>query len=170
MDYAFRKAEIRDLGDIMKIYGQAQKFMSEHGNPQWPKGFPDENDIKGGIYGGILYLVIDGGNTAAVFSAVNHEGNYDEIEGDWLTRGNYLALHRVAVAEEYRGKGAAKFILLHAGEELARARGRTSLRLDTHEKNYPMQGLLKSCGFSPCGVVHIYRDDTARLAFEKILT
>jgi ribosomal protein S18 acetylase RimI-like enzyme len=104
----------------------------------------------------------------AVFAAVGYDRDYDEIDGEWLTVGNYLAVHRVAVADSFRGKGAAKFAT-SAAAEIAHSRGRTSLRFDTHEKNLPMRSLLKSQNFTECGKVKIFRDDTERIAFEKII-
>ena len=169
MDFSYRKATIEEFKEISQIYAAAQAYMAAQGNPQWAKGFPDENDIRGGIYGGILYCVITNSEIAAVFAAVNHDGNYEEIEGGWLTEGNYLAVHRVAVSEKYRGSGAAKFILNYAAEELAHTRGRTSIRIDTHEMNKPMRTLLLSQGFTECGNVYISRDYSKRIAYEKIL-
>lgn len=169
MNFSYRKAAISEAEEITKIYASAQAYMEANGNPQWEKGFPDKNDVRGGIYGGILYCVIAQDEIAAVFSAVNHDGNYDEIEGSWLTKGNYLAVHRVAVNEKYRGCGAAKFVLNCAAEELAHSRSRTSIRIDTHELNKPMRSLLVSQGFTECGNVYISRDCSRRIAYEKIL-
>lgn len=168
MQYEYKKADVSRLDDIMEIYRGAQAYMESHDNPQWPKGFPDENDVRGGIFGGILYVVICNGETAAVFSAMDYDRDYDKIDGKWLTNGNYLAVHRVAVSDKYRGKGAAKFVLC-AASELAVSRGKTSLRFDTHEKNIPMRSLLESQGCTCCGTVTIFRDDTPRVAFEKII-
>lgn len=170
MEFKYAKADISCLNEIMRIYESAQAFMERNGNPQWQKGFPDENDIRGGIYGGILYAVRAEGGTVAVFSAVNHESNYDEIDGEWLTKGNYLAVHRVAVREDFRGKGAAKYIVNVAAPEIARTRGRGSIRMDTHEKNMPMRCLLQSQGFHECGMIYLFRDNTQRIAFEKVLS
>lgn len=167
MQLSYAKAEISALDEISQIYETAQEFMEENGNPQWKRGFPDENDIRGGILGGILYAVRLDGQIAGVFSAVNHESNYDKINGRWLTEGNYLAVHRVAVAERFRGRGVAKYILNTAATEIAHARGRGSIRMDTHEKNAPMRALLLSQGFTACGTVTIFRDDTERIAFER---
>ena len=169
MNFSYRKADIAELKEITKIYASAQAFMEAQGNPQWVKGFPDENDVRGGILGGILFCVIAENEVAAVFAAVDHDGNYDEIEGSWLTKGNYLAVHRVAVSEKYRGSGAAKFVLNYAAEELARSREKTSIRIDTHEMNKPMRSLLATQGFTECGNVYISRDYSQRIAYEKIL-
>ena len=167
--FSYRKADREDLNDVLQIYSSAQAFMESNGNPQWGRGFPDKTDIFGGILGGIIYVVLKDGEIAAVFSAVNHEGNYDEIEGRWLSDGNYLAVHRVAVKDAFRGTGAAKYILKTAAPEIAASRGRISIRMDTHEKNAPMLGLLASQEFVRCGTVHLFRDDSRRVAFEKII-
>ncbi len=169
MEFEYRTAEPSDLEDIMNIYRTAQAYMESYGNPQWRRGFPDDNDVLGGIYGGIIFVVRYNGETAAVFSAVNYDRDYDVIDGKWLTDGNYLAVHRVAVSEKYRGKGAAKYILDRAAVEIAVSRGKGSLRFDTHEKNTPMRGLLLSRGFTVCGTVNLFRDDTSRIAFERII-
>lgn len=169
MEYEYRKAEEADLKDLMTIYVGAQTFMEKNGNPQWPKGFPDENDVLGGIFGGILYAVTCEGEIVGVFSAVNYDRDYDVIEGQWITGGNYLAVHRVAVSEKYRGKGVAKYIVDYAAAEIAKSRGKGSLRMDTHEKNTPMRGLLSSQGFKECGIIYLFRDGTPRRAFEKVI-
>lgn len=167
MEYTYRQSELSELNEIMKIYVGAQAFMESRGNPQWPKGFPGKNDVKGGILGGILYSVIKNGKIAAVFAAVNYDGDYDKIDGEWITYGNYLAVHRVAVSEDFRGKGAAKYIVGVAAAEEARKRGRTSIRMDTHKLNAPMRGLLTGQGFKECGEITLVRDMSKRIAFEK---
>ena len=170
MKYFYRQAKKQDLAEIMRIYESAQAFMEANGNPQWPKGFPDETDVKWGIAGGVLYAVTaENGEIAGVFSVLGYDRDYDEIDGAWFGGGKYLAVHRVATAEGYRGRGAAKFIVNVAGNEIAKARKCKSVRTDTHEKNAPMRGLLKAQGFTECGVITLMRDGTQRIAFEKIL-
>lgn len=169
MSYTYRQADISELNSIMEIYVAAQKYMQKNGNPQWPAGFPDRRDVTGGILGGILYAVERDGQIAAVFSAVNYDGDYDGIDGCWLTKGNYLAVHRVAVSEKFRGMGAAKYIVDVAAVDLAKKRGRGSIRMDTHEKNASMRGLLVGRGFTECGTIELMRDNSLRIAFERII-
>ena len=169
MEFDYALARISQFDEIMEIYSSAQKFMEDNGNPQWGKGFPDDHDIREGVFGGILYVVRSEGQIAAVFSVLNFDENYIEIDGKWLTDGNYLAVHRVAVAEKFRGTGAAKYVLEVAAPQIARSRGRASIRIDTHEKNTPMLGLLERLHFTRCGIVCLVRDGTLRIAFEKPL-
>ena len=170
MKFVYRKAKTEDLNELMRIYTVAQAFMEANGNPQWGKGFPDENDVKCGIVGGVLYVVAaSNGEIAAVFSAVGYDRDYDDIQGGWLSDGKYLAVHRVASAEKYRGQGAAKFIVNCAANEIAKVRKCKSVRMDTHEKNIPMRSLLTSQAYTECATITLIRDDSARIAFEKLL-
>ncbi len=169
MKFSYAPSRINQLEEIMKIYSSAQQFMESLGNPQWGKGFLEEHDIREGILGGVLYSVNVGKEVAAVFSLLNFDENYVEIDGKWLTEGNYLAVHRVAVAEKFRRTGAAMYVLMEAAPEIAKKRGRTSLRIDTHIKNGPMLALLEKLQFSRCGTVTLLRDGSSRVAFEKIL-
>lgn len=169
MKFSYAPSRINQLEEIMQIYSSAQQFMESLGNPQWGKGFIEEHDIREGILGGVLYSVTVDGEVAAVFSLLNFDENYVEIEGEWLTSGNYLAVHRVAVAEKYRRTGAAMYVLQEAAPQIARNRGRTSLRIDTHAKNAPMLALLEKLDFKRCGTVTLMRDGTSRIAFEKLL-
>ena len=169
MKYIYRASRLDELDEIMKIYVGAQSFMAENDNPQWPAGFPDKTDVAGGILGGILYTVLCEGEIVAVFSAMNYDNDYDGIDGKWLTGGNYLAVHRVAVSDKYRRCGVASYIVNCAAHELAVKRGRGSIRMDTHEKNAPMRGLLKKCGFEECGTILLVRDGSLRIAFEKLI-
>lgn len=169
MRFSYSPSRISQLNEITEIYSSAQQFMESLGNPQWGKGFITEHDVREGILGGVLYSVTVDGEVAAVFSVLNFDENYVEIDGKWLTGGNYLAVHRVAVAEKYRRTGAAKYVLDVAAPQIAHSRGRTSLRIDTHEKNVPMLALLEKLKFRRCGTVTLLRDSTSRIAFEKLI-
>lgn len=168
MNLEYRKAELSDLNSIMQIFSEAQSFMEKSGNPQWERGFPSEADVRGGIFGGIIYVVTADKEIAGVFSVVFYDHDYETIDGEWLSSDKYIAVHRVAVSDKYRRKGVAKFILKTA-DEIARENGAKSVRFDTHELNTPMLTLLSSNGFTRCGTICIFRDDTLRIAFEKLI-
>ena len=71
----------------------------------------------------------------------------------------------------YRGTGMSDRLIL-AAEELARAMGIASVRVDTHRRNGAMKKLLSRCGYQFRGNV-LYGvgegHDPRRQAFEKIL-
>lgn len=114
---------------------------------------------------------------ATAMIGTSGEPTYDVIyDGAWLTDSSsvyprYVTVHRVAVADGATGRGVARFLLGEA-VRIAQVCGAQSVRIDTHEGNTPMRGLLRSCGFAECGVIML--DDPLeptpeRLAFEKLV-
>jgi len=156
-----RKAEISEIDRIMRIYEYARKFMRESGNPeQWGDCHPPQEMIENDIRNGKLYVCMDGNGIAGVFYfAREDDPTYRVIEdGEWLSDKPYAVVHRIASAEGT--KGAATFCLNWAFGQAG------NIRIDTHEDNKPMRGLLKKLGFIYCGVIHI-ESGAPRLAFQK---
>ena len=107
------------------------------------------------------------GNVVA-YGAVVFDGEpaYDAIEGAWLTDGDYVVLHRMAVADGEKGRGVATEFMRRV-EAMAYGRGTGSMRVDTNFDNRYMLRMLGRLGFVYCGKVR-YRSGE-RLAFEKLL-
>lgn len=107
------------------------------------------------------------GNVVA-YGAVVFDGEpaYDAIEGAWLTDGDYVVLHRMAVADGEKGRGVATEFM-RCVEAMACGRGTGSMRVDTNFDNRYMLRMLGRLGFVYCGKVR-YRSGE-RLAFEKTL-
>lgn len=107
------------------------------------------------------------GNVVA-YGAVVFDGEpaYDAIEGAWLTDGEYVVLHRMAVADGEKGRGVATEFMRRV-EAMAHGRGTGSMRVDTNFDNRYMLRMLGRLGFVYCGKVR-YRSGE-RLAFEKPL-
>ena len=107
------------------------------------------------------------GNVVA-YGAVVFDGEpaYDAIEGAWLTDGDYVVLHRMAVADGEKGHGVATEFMRRV-EAMACGRGTGSMRVDTNFDNRYMLRMLGRLGFVYCGKVR-YRSGE-RLAFEKTL-
>ncbi len=107
------------------------------------------------------------GNVIA-YGAVVFDGEpaYDAIEGAWLTDGEYVVLHRMAVADGEKGRGVATEFMRRV-EAMAHGRGTGSMRVDTNFDNRYMLRMLGRLGFVYCGKVR-YRSGE-RLAFEKPL-
>ena len=168
MDFLLSKKE--DLHSIMKIVGDAQSFLSSLGIDQWQDGYPDENVILADISNNESYIVKDSeGNTMgiAMFST-KLEPTYTFIEGNWLTdeKAKYGVIHRMAVSTCGRGKGVAKFVF-NTCEQILKENNITSMRIDTHEDNKTMQGLLEKLEYVYCGIIYLENGDK-RLAFEKV--
>lgn len=160
-----REATMQDLPRCMEIYRVAQRFMVKAGNPnQWESGFPPEAQIAEDIAGHHLMVWTDGDDVpqGAFAYLPGPEPDYAKIyEGEWQDNGTYDVVHRFATAKQGLGIGSA---MMRWALDEAKAEG-MAVRIDTHRDNIPMQGLIRSCGFVYCGIVHIRRNGEERLAF-----
>jgi RimJ/RimL family protein N-acetyltransferase len=156
-----RKSQMTDLEDIMSIYDNARIFMANHGNAgQWGTTFPPQALIEKDIHQQKSYVCVEEGKPVGVFYFAKEEDpTYRIIEnGTWLNDRPYAVVHRIASAKDT--KGVATFCITWAYAQ------KNNLRIDTHENNIPMQGLLKKLGFTPCGRIYV-EDGSPRIAFQK---
>lgn len=160
------KPRLDDIDDIMKIIGQAKRRMKEMGLDQWQGGYPDEETIRNDKRKHQAVIVMNWFGPAAYAAIVfDKDPYYEKIDGKWLSDGEpYVVVHRLAVADEFLGLDLAKHILRFA-ERKARAKGVQWFRIDTHHDNIPMRNLVRSFGFTLCGVVEVR--DGKRMAYEK---
>jgi len=167
-----RKTETKDLESIMPIFSEARKTIALLGIDQWQNGYPSRSVIEEDVKREQSYCVLSDGKIIATFALILHgEPTYDEIfDGKWLTgdeKGQYLAIHRVAIAVASRGNGISGKIISYASE-LATSLGKRSLRIDTHEGNVVMRRMLEKNGFVHCGTIFL-KDGDKRVAYEKLL-
>lgn len=156
-----RKATEESLDEILKIYAHARKFMAENGNAtQWGNIYPPPERVQSDIAEGKCHICIEDNRILAVFYFAKEEDpTYRVIrEGSWLNEEPYSVVHRIASSGEK--KGAAAFCLDWAYKQAG------NIRIDTHENNKPMQGLLKKSGFQYCGRITL-ADGSPRIAFQK---
>ena len=167
-----RKAKDADFGAMQALFDEARGTIATLGINQWQNGEPAPEVVREDISLGQSYVITDGDALCATFALMNEsEPLYDNIyNGEWKTGNdnrNYQAIHRVAVAVFMRGKGTSTQIINYAAE-VARARGRVSLRIDTHEGNAVMRRMLEKHGFELCGVIYLKNGDP-RVAYERVL-
>lgn len=156
-----RKAELKDIDEIMSIFEYARAFMKENGNEtQWGDNYPSYELITDTIKLQKCYVCVDNKRIAGTFYfACENDTTYAVInDGTWLNDEPYAVVHRLAVAKGTRGVGS--FCLKWALEQAG------NVRVDTHINNKPMQGLLKKYDFSYCGHIDL-NDSTSRIAFQK---
>lgn len=168
MQYSFRKAEPKDLDQIWDVLQAAIKRRKEEGSNQWQDGYPNPEVVKADIRKESGYVLTDG-ETVAGYCAIliNDEPEYANLRGEWLTEGDFVLYHRVAVAEKYLGQGLAQQMLKHV-EDFARANNISSVKADTNFDNAGMLRIFEKQGYAYCGEV-TFRG-TPRMAFEKVLT
>ncbi len=97
---------------------------------------------------------------------INDEPAYHELKGKWLTNGDFLVIHRLAISDDYLGQGLAKKILL-CTEDLALQHNIFSIKVDTNFDNAAMLAIFEKLSYSYCGEV-TFRGGI-RKAFEKQL-
>lgn len=167
----FRQATSGDVERILQIIAQAQRQMREAGSQQWQNGYPAREHIESDLQRGYGYILQRPGTTrhdaVIAYGAVVFDGEraYDAIEqGTWLGEGDYVVLHRLAVADGAKEQGVAGEYFRRT-EQMARERGVASFRVDTNFDNHRMLHILDREGFAYCGKVRY--DSGERLAFEK---
>ncbi|NRO71815.1 hypothetical protein IMAU60117_00520 [Lactobacillus helveticus] len=163
-----RKAAKNDLEQIMPIIDEAKKFLKEDGNPQWQSGYPDADAINANIDQDAAWvLIVDQKIAGYTAVASGSDPNYHQIDGLWKNDLDpYVAIHRVAISNEYRGMHLASYLLsslisLHYAERVR------NYRVDTFRINEIVQHLVKDAGFVKRG--NIKNDDPIdpyRVAYE----
>lgn len=158
-----RKAEMKDLDQIMEIIRQAKQYFHDNGIPQWQSEYPDETDIRADIEnnGGVV-LEENGEIEAYCYIAIMQDPNYEVIEGRWLNDSPYAVMHRTCVRNTCKGKGAAGMFVEYAKKKVLET-GLCDIRVDTHELNTSMRHMVKKAGFVECGIIHV-EDGTPRVA------
>lgn len=167
MQYIFRKATSTDLPNIWQILKVAITRRKADGSNQWQDGYPNPEVIKNDIAKNAGF-VLEVNNQAAGYVAIliNDEPEYNNLEGKWLTNGDFVVFHRLAVAKEFLGKGLAKELFLQI-EKFAQDRGINSIKADTNFDNDAMLHLFNSMGYHYCG--EVYFRGSPRRAYEKVL-
>lgn len=163
----FRKACPTDIIHIWNIILEAKAEMERENRSQWDEYYPLISTIENDIEKEFGYVLHHDGKVVA-YGAISFEGEsaYKSIDGTWLSDNPYIVLHRLAVADEFKGIGIAKVFFKQA-ENLAIGQGVHSFKVDTNFDNKRMLKILNKLGFKHCGVVKYPKGN--RLAFEKIL-
>jgi RimJ/RimL family protein N-acetyltransferase len=165
----FKQTEKKDIPQIMEIIKAARNYLKNKGIDQWQNNYPNSETLKEDIKNNNSYIITDGDKIIAAAAIIfGDDPTYDYIEGGkWLSSGNYGVIHRAAVIKEYKGRGIASEIFSQTFE-LAKKRGITSIRIDTHPDNEAMKRAIKKEKFKYCGIIYT-ESGGKRFAYEKIL-
>ncbi len=168
----FRPATPADMDRIVEIITQAKAQIKAMGSDQWQNGYPSRESIAEDMKRGYAYVITSteehSAKVIAAYGAVVFDGEeaYNHLEGKWLTEGDYVVVHRLAVGDEFKHRGMATEFMRRV-EGMATMKGVGAFRIDTHRKNSYMAGLLTKLGFMLCG--RVFYDGDERLAYEKRL-
>ncbi|MEC3878059.1 GNAT family N-acetyltransferase [Parapedobacter sp. 10938] len=163
--YTFRKAQPDDLPQLWEIFQYAIARRKEDGSNQWQDGYPNPEVLRNDIGAGTGFVLAEG-ETIAGYCAImiNDEPAYATIEGEWLTEGDFVVFHRVAVSKDHLGKGLAKQLMKHI-EAFALKKNIYSIKADTNYDNSAMLRIFESMGYVYCG--EVYFRGSPRKAYEK---
>lgn len=162
-----RKAEHADTNTIWEILQQAIEQRRRDGSSQWQQGYPNLQTVQDDIEQGYGYVLVENEQIIAYAALIfGIEPAYNEIDGKWLTDGDYVAVHRVATAEAVKGQGVATK-LFRMIEPLSAEHGVFSIKVDTNFDNLPMLRILEKLDYTYCG--EIFFGGAPRKAFEKVL-
>lgn len=166
-NFIFRTAAESDADAVSGIYDYAREGFRISGIPQWQEGIPNKETFLEDVRYSSSFVIEYEGKIAATAQFILYEPVYDKLyEGTWEGK-SYVAVHRVAVAGDYRRMGLAGRLLMEA-EKYAVSLGREAVRIDTHEKNSKMRSMLEKNGFTKRGVVYL-ADGSPRFAYEKLI-
>ncbi len=167
MIYNFRKATKADVTQIWSILQQAVIRRKNEGSNQWQDGYPNLATVENDLKKDAGYVLVDQETIIAYFAVLkNDEPEYEKIEGNWLTDGDFMVIHRIAVAEKYLRKGLAKIIFSFI-ERLAIKNNIFSIKVDTNYDNVAMLKLFEKLEYTYCG--RVYFRGSERKAYEKVL-
>ncbi|MGK6341172.1 N-acetyltransferase family protein [Chryseobacterium sp. DT-3] len=162
-----RKAEIDDRDIIWGIIQQSIERRKQDGSTQWQNGYPNLGTVESDISKGFGYVLTVEGEIAVYAALIlNDEPAYSTIEGAWLSDGEFVVVHRVAVDGKFAGQGMVKKLFDHI-EDFTRSHGVQSIKVDTNYDNNAMLKILESKGYSYCGEVLLAGG--MRKAYEKII-
>lgn len=165
-----RKARKTDLKKILEIIEGAKKSLKKDGIDQWqidPMGY---DFLSGQIDKEKSYVYEENGEVLAyTFLSSDKEKSYDPIDDKFFGK-NYITIHTFAVKSDQRCKNIGTKFLADI-KSYAKNMGLDSIRIDTHEDNTKMLGLIKKFSFIKRGQIFIDEAGAKkpRIAYELIL-
>lgn len=163
-----RKATENDLDSIMSIIDNAKQLLKADGSRQWQNGSPNEKTILDDIGKGYGYLLIADKQIAGTSALMTEpDPNYEVIEGSWKNNeSGYATIHRFAVSDKFRGMHLTGYFLSNL-LSMAYSQGFREFRVDTHEMNLRMRGLIEKFGFCYRGRIFVEpAPEGERMAYE----
>ena len=163
-----RKANKKDLNDIMKMYASCIKGMINNGIDQWDNTYPNIQIINNDVSAN-TYYVSEINNT--IIGGINIDNNQDPtyFKINWIDKSNqFLVVHRLAVKEEFWNKKIGKELMLFA-EELVLKKGLKSIRLDTYSGNPKAINFYLKLGYTKLGKINLKPNKNEYYCFEKMI-
>ncbi|GAB1824650.1 GNAT family N-acetyltransferase [Herbidospora sp. RD11066] len=136
-ELVLRRAGDGDLPDVLTLLAETARWLNGLGVRQWPVGGFPAARISPLIDEGVLYVLTDGDETAAVMALDDHADAEFWTPADRPESAFYV--HKLAVDRTRSGQGLGEVMLDWAGLR-ALAAGRRHVRLDCSKENPRLQG------------------------------
>lgn len=170
MNIEYRKAEEKDLDQIMKVIRDAQATLKADGVDQWQDCFPNEKVILEDMSVRSAFVILVDEIVSGFFVlAFGIEPDYvNPVRGAFKNNEPYAAIHRTAISKECKGLGLSRFMFQSAFAEIKKA-GVGYARIDTHHDNKRMRHIIAREGFEETAVIVLSSNGDERVAAEKKL-
>ena len=156
-----------EIDIISSILQEAIEQRKKDGSDQWQNGYPNEQTVANDINNEVGYVLVKEDLIVAYAAIIfGIEPAYNDIKGNWLSNDTYAAVHRVATAGDFKGKGIATQLFSRI-EDLCVSKNVFSIKVDTNFDNVPMLKILKKLNYTYCG--EIFFSGAARRAYEKLI-
>ena len=167
-----RLATLDDLDDIWKLRCETQELLKSRHIDQWQYIDPTKETFMKDILEHEFYVLIDHKELKGMMAIKSGiEDTYLKIyDGKWRLDLPYLTIHRLAVKKDLLGSQAAKQLMDYS-DVIAKEKGISYMRIDTHKDNRYAIKLFENHGYVYCGWINLNqkKGDIKRLAYDKIL-
>ena len=137
----------------MRIFAQARQAQRATGFRQWGDYYPSVDILTADIGNSRGYVLDDDGQAAGYVAIATSDEEYDRHPELWDVARKYAVFHRIALSDDYRGRGLSGE-LFDLAESYAMRLGADCIRIDTGLENKPMQHILAKRGYT--GTSRIY--------------
>lgn len=153
-DMTVRLAAGEDLPRVAALFSAAVAGLRAAGIDQWDEIYPDREVLRQDIAAREMYVGEIGADIAAA-AVVNRESDPGYRNGEWLSdEAGRVVLHRLCVSPAYQRQGLAEQ-MVHRLEEILRAAGVRSVRLDAFPPNRSAIRLYRRLGYRTAGTLEL---------------
>ena len=164
----FRRAKSEEFERIRDFYWALIDVMEgKEGDPGWRRGiYPSDDELRGALSKGQLYLLEDG-DTVAASVIVNHDRNEGYAGLPWRVDAQgdeVVVLHALGVDPAIQGRGVAGRVV-DGFMALAREQGAKCVRLDVLSGNRSAERIYRRAGFEFIAAKNMFYEDTGWTEF-----
>lgn len=160
--YDIYKTDLSDLSEIMLIYNHARDLMNSHDNYQWDEYYPTKEMIIDDIEQENHFSIKENNEIIGVFTLVDYDSLYDDIDGKWLNDNPYVEIKRIALKK--LDFSLISYIIDWVFKKCP------NIKVDTGEDNIAVQRILEHNNFVCCGKLKPaeYRETITWFIYQKI--